>query len=755
MRSNLLKRLTIAATLFSVTGCGLLGQKDTPAATSSVGAGGCLDNSKDLVNRYITGEMSQTEWTGAFTCVNDSLKFFTEWVHGSNQNAYTQGDMYTLVTKFLITNGPVHIDLLNGAFSLKSALFGGDSQQFTKDEIDLLKTSLTRLSQITADLIPYLQLRQESNPPLQNVLEMTTAFKRAGDQLGDYVATLPTGYLTQDALTTLINELSTTLNIPLIDNLGQKIFLAKWLVFNTRADTIEQTDWPQFFRTAMSLSGILLAYKTAVGPLDPNNPNQVMDRLKDDYRFREFIWNLVEQAKPYIDNSIAAHGGITPFPLFDHVIDNLPDDILPDVQRDILKRAIRPLFRRFLLSSSQEGVDQQLVDTVYGLGSELVAQLGLLDRFYEQTGLDRDSASPTAMTTDLNQFASTLKPDDLARFTNVKNAILNYKPLFFKNSGSILFDQGVGYSRYQALLSIAVTLVGTHLQKTYGSSPGVFLVGDFTSFFTDYSELLNALKLVDGSIIDYGRKRFQEVDLFTPVSDGNQQVSMPELVNYAMIIASSATLGSKMQTEITHSCDIGLGTDPMGWTWLPANCFRLQFHDRLAYWLDNFPHLKAFWLTLTVAEQQQAMMWLEHGTRLDGYNNKNLGKDDIGAFATVLHYTESLFTRFDQNSNDTLSKSEIGNAYPVFKSLIAKKANLGTSSDYLLKGIFTYIVKYREMPDTSNIGSIAQLAWWLVKYDIPTTKYSADRTGVFNIVCQLAAPQTADQQAATKTICKP
>ena len=204
-------KILLISSVICISGCGLLGSKNRPAEKSDVGATGCLDNSKDLVGRYVSGELSQTEWKSAFDCINQSLDFFTQYVHGTFENAYSQGDMYTLISRFLIKNKPVNRELMRGAFNLKKALFGGDASQFTTEQIELMKTSLDRLQAITADLIPYLKLRQDSSATYDELLEMNEAFKHSGEQLSDFVKTLPVGDLSDQALKILIDQLTETL----------------------------------------------------------------------------------------------------------------------------------------------------------------------------------------------------------------------------------------------------------------------------------------------------------------------------------------------------------------------------------------------------------------------------------------------------------------------------------------------------------------------------------------------------------------
>ncbi len=740
--------------LTTSSGCGLLGTKNQPGAANP-GTTGCLNNSKDLVGRYVGGEISQTEWKSAFDCVNQSLDFFTDYVRGSSVDAYTQEDMYTLVSRFLITNRPVHEELMHGAFSLKAALFGGTARSFKKEEIDLMKASLGRLRDITSDLIPYLAVRQKENPSPEELMEMVSAFKRAGDQLADFMTTLPTDILSEKAIESLITELTVSLNLPAIDDLSQTAFLAKWMVFNTRRDAIESKDWPQLFKTSMSLGGIMLAFQASVGT-DLNSPrHQVADRLKNDYRFREFVYELALQAKPYLDEIIVKHGGVVPYPLFDHLIDSLPSSLFDNLPKQTLKQTLKPLFRKFLISSTQVGLDQGVIDTVYTLMGETVQDLGMLDRFYEKTGLDLYDVKAPVFTQTINQYAAALTNSaEKARFNSIKSKLLSYKPLFSKNTSSIRFEAGVGYTKLQGFVVLGMDRIARHLQNTYGSKTDVFVPDDLIHFFRDYTDILFALKVVDPTVPNFGPKRLQDMDLFTPNGDGNGEASIQELVSYSMMIISAGDLTTRMRREITAKCDRNLGQDLMGWTWVPADCFRNEFHARLTYWIDEFPRLKRYWDTVAPQDQEKALVWLEHGSRRNGYSQEDFGKFDIGAMATVLHYTESLFTRFDVNQSEVLGKSEVGEAFPVFKTLLAKKAKVSESNEYLLKGIFTYIVRYREMPETAGVGNISKLAYWLGIYNLPTTNYQADREGVFNIVCQLAAPESTSQADLTKTICQ-
>ncbi len=766
-------KATLTASLLalaSATGCGMLGQKSLPALPGG-GAGGaangCLNDSVDLVGRYLRGEISQTQWKTSFDCVNQSLGFFTEFVRGSDSSSYSQGDMYNLITTFLITNREVRPELMGGAFSLKAGLFGGTDMEFTKDEIEVLKRSLTALQEITGELIPYLRVRQSSSPSNEELLAMARAFEQAGNRIADFINTLPVGSLSSRAIDSLLEELTHTLDLPGYEGVGNKVFLAKWLMFNTRRDAIENRDWAELFSSALGLGGMALAVKTSLGD-DPEAPRgKLMNRILEDSQFRSLVWSLAQMARPYIERSLARHQGLAPLPLYDHIIDELPESMIGSVPRRVMKSAIRPLIRKLMQSSTQAGVDAGVIDTLYGLVGEVVEDLNTLDRMYEKQGLDRESLNRNQLTQALTSFEnSTGSNAEKTRIRNIRTKLLTYSPLFRRRPGpkgdlyAIKFGPGVGYSHFQNRLVLMLDRVGRHLQKVYGTGGTHFVDTDLNAFFKDFGDILLTSRLFDTTIPNFAQKRLQDMDLFTPASDGNGEGSLVEFVNYAMILISSSHLTAQMRDEITPACDSGLGEDHMGWTKISAACFRSQFHARMDYWIaQDFPRLASYWNTLSPDQKRKAAVFLEHGSRRNGYTEEDFTKFDFGAVSVILYYVESMFGRFDADMTEHLARNEIDQAYPVFKNLIKKTAKakgLNTGSDFLLKGIFTYIVKYQEMPATPlNASTLAKLATWMATYALPITSYDTDRYGIFSVVCNIAVPENPAQAPANAVVCAP
>lgn len=742
-----------ASILLASTGCGMLGTKNPIELANKEVGGGCLNETKTLFNRYAKGQVSDTEWKSAFDCVGQSLDFFMQYVQGSSPDAYSQQDMYTFVSKFLITNNKVNPELLRGAFQLKAALLGGTAAEFKKEEVETFKAILPRVRDITSELIPFLRVQNSGSTNYADYLESAEAFKRAGEQLSDLVNSLPVGMLSEKSVTLLFQQLAESLNMQSVDGLSAKMFIAKWILFNSRPDAIEAQDWGQIVKSALTFGGYALAVLNA-----PSGS------LAEDYRYREFMWEIAQRIRPLLTDSVNHHGGAIPLPLIDRMIDELPIKEKLDVRPAILKQALRPLFRKLFQSDTKIGIDLGVINTFYDLGNNWVKNMGLLDRMYEMTGIDKMETPAAVMQNAVDQYAASLtKSEDQVRFAKVSHDIMTYIPQFYRDTMKVRFQRGSPYSKFQHLFVITGTIAAELLHKTYGSGDDYFVKDDFNAVYDDFKDLLFALKMIDITVVDWPGKRFTELNLFTPIGNGDAKATVPEILYYAMVLVSAGTLKMEMYHQMAGSesipalCNTNLGDDLLEFKWIAASCFRTQFNDRLDQWMDNFPNLHNYWAKLNPDQRKKAMIWLEHGARRNGYNDDDFASFDFTTMPTVLHYAESLFQRFNgTDSSDILTREQILNAFPVFQTLLAEHAKMPPTKTKLLLGIFTYIVHYREMPDTTSARGIAKLLWWVSTWKVQKpSKVSTDRLGIYNIICLLGLPESKKQQDLTPQICKP
>ena len=141
--------------LFFCSSCGLLGDKDSKSKTTKLNQStGCLDTLGPLLRSYLKGTVDANEWVQTWTCVDDTLQTFIQYVRGSSQNAFTQDDIKLLVSRFIITGKPITPEFISGLFAMKATLFGGSTELLTKAEVNQFRI-LTRFLKVrTVSLIP-------------------------------------------------------------------------------------------------------------------------------------------------------------------------------------------------------------------------------------------------------------------------------------------------------------------------------------------------------------------------------------------------------------------------------------------------------------------------------------------------------------------------------------------------------------------------------------------------------------------------
>ena len=758
MYSKHAKNLLLAFLVLGMcsTGCGLLGAKAPPDTETNTDTG-CLNESKDLIERYKRGDVTESEWKSAFDCVDSSLKFFTDYVRGSTDRAYTQSDMYTFISRFIITNRTVERDLLSGLFDLKTAILGGQSREFTKDEIALFKTLLPKIRDITSALIPALKIGTVQNGNYAPYFEIADAFTRAGDQLADVIQSLPVGSLSRGAIVTLLKQINRNLGLEHAENTAEQVFLGKWILFNSRPDEVEAQDWSMIIRQGMSIAGLGMAILRST-PKDKDGKPE-WPSITEDTAFRGFIWETLQRLRPHLTSAVQNHGGSIPFPILDHVIDSMETYLEKEgIKTQAVKDVIRPVLRKLFRSSQKTGLDLAVIETFYNEGAKWIGQMNLLQRVYDFQNLDPLAVSPDLLTQAFDALGATLNGRERDDLRQLKTLLFRFKPEFYRDTRKIYYTPGVEYTKFQHIQVITYYQLVKLAHVPYGSIEEGFTLDDFKVVYQEYISFFYALKMLDPTVIDFPKKVMTYLDIFTPVSNGDMQASFDEAVDFAMMLVSTGTMVKKMREEITARCDQNLGKDILDWKYVAPNCFRSEFFGRFEYWMESFPRMNAYWSGLTTQQKEKSLQWLEHGSRRRGYTDANYGSFDIKAIPAVLHYVESLFTRFDQNTTEILSKQEIFNAFPVFKQLLVrelkKKIPFEINNEYILKGVFSYVVKYQDFLLKPSTMDIANLAWMVGVYRLPTTKVNANRLNVFNIVCNLSAGEDVTPDMSVK-VCKP
>lgn len=731
--------LVVALTL--VTGCG---KKDSPNRTFSQG-NACLDSIGDRIDRFLLGDIEESEWTATFDCVADQVDFFSKYVRGEDPNGYTNKDIDAMVRKFLITDSKLSSQFVPALFQFKASLIGGDDKIVTKDELKKFLNFNKVLREETRILLPYLANRAK-HPSEDNTIRFVDAFQAFGENIGKYFSAAHGDFsVSKDSFIPFAREILRLSHgdQTYVDRYGDVARNLKAMIGGGNSDYIESTTWPKLFQESASLTSILLAFR------DAELKKIVFPYAADEYAYRLRVMKKGHEVVKRILNSA---GGSIPLTLLDPVIDTVPLDDFSAEQRAAVKKDIRKILFHTLQGGVEGYITPQALKVamdIYESGMKTQIHLYRIYLNLPPTVVPREfeiaaekyKATLNAPTSD--ELAIERKSvDDLITLAK------SYNGLFPQGSGEMRFAPDTQNSRslghmnrmqwFQRAIRYAFTIYAT---ENTSSSVKEAKSKDLEAMITDFENILRAWKKVRPGITraDVTAKRFREANLFMPVSNGDKLVNEVEATYYIAFLFSSGAMSGRVFDQIVYDmglCRPGTGmVDEVGNPAVDAQCFRNAYFGNIDLFWVNFPDLIKHYKHLKTSEQASLRYAMEKAARTKGVSNDPIGPFDMDSFAALPHYLESIIGRFDVNNDQVLDKHEVlDRAYPIFKDTLATLS--GRTSDWVLEGALTYAIKFGKLPKT--IAEQAHfLAWCAWR---PFWKIEADRAALYQVIAILSDP---------------
>jgi len=328
----------------------------------------------------------------------------------------------------------------------------------------------------------------------------------------------------------------------------------------------------------------------------------------------------------------------------------------------------------------------------------------------------------------MSQVATTSKDpiNEVVRL-QMSELILRGRPLIRDLTGRLLLLTKEAYTGYRRsdleATNIARTLMSAMMRgysqesARAGSMPQI-TESEVQEVFMDLKTLGRDLGIVDVRSLQSGTRTFMEANVFLSVADGNQYISLHEMVEWFETVLSAGILADRMHLDLSSDTagSPRCGTAPLdvfGKTRLKAQCFR----DNIASVLrDRLSHLPNFIRALNQAERArqlpQFIASLERATRPLGASDLPLESSDLRVISPVIHYVEALFARYDVDHSGILETAEVWSVYPLIRPFI-KKLAVGSDgkpmelSAGLEKAVFSWMIEKGEPPSTSLGGGIA------------------------------------------------
>lgn len=309
-------------------------------------------------------------------------------------------------------------------------------------------------------------------------------------------------------------------------------------------------------------------------------------------------------------------------------------------------------------------------------------------------------------------------------YKNDFNRILKNYRFFRGERKTPLFD--VKYNRnMRSLLEIAIIEdITNRIFKHYGkpisegSDRYIINLDELNIILKDFETLILDLGWVyPGRLSSTANTITLMTSLFHNQSNGDGNIEVEEFVEFVITMLTSLDLSNTLYDGIQKYCKL----DKHGS--YNAQCFRDNFRTTLTDAKENdkisstvaetVPLLNKYLNELSEIEYQSYMKRTATFSRActnfksDGLEVPMAKGDGLVSWAGLLAIEQTMI-KFDKNKDDLLSPGELDGLYEVFKpalkGLIPVEFLKGKSKQF-----FQYIVKYKKIPDVSNITGLKSL----------------------------------------------
>lgn len=752
----------------------------------------CLAEIQDQLLDYVDGKMESADTLDQMVeCAKTALETFRDRTHGLKKNHFTAHEIRNFLQRYFISGKfTITDELLLEAMRVKQAIIGGRSEEFSTADIDYGIGIIRRVGGILKVLHPQMPMGLKRFEAM-NEQELDRAIMDI-DSAADLFAAIITEkgitYSFSDCerfLTELIKQFP---DAKPLQNMREHLDFASavkaLLISPDRSrDEFAPQDWKILLEDGARWMGVGLK----VLNLQKNN----VDLMRGRARVR--FGSIAEEALGLMGRMVGRHNGVIKFKLLDELIDELSwEGKLGDftIQKSTIKQTIRAVVLhpfsevdRSANGRAALGLGLGHLKSLDRLIKEILQGAAYIEAVYAlQTGrID----FPKGATIPRNLLAkiTDAEIEDIAKKTgggatliqaakSLRSTYTGIPAMLAGDASEIIFSGDLD----QRARSYADAFHGVWLKpmfkrtlrgyldegdiQTRGlecwerkTQPGVKCVEsgltekEFKGFISDFWPLLLDFKFVwtTSSIPRDSKKRFMEAALFTPISNGDDFISMDEGLAMVMYMISAKPLGARLHDAAAAVCKHG-PLDESGQPTLEPVCYRRVVFDFSARNADSkklwgtMPLMMKYYDTLSSSEQAELKKLIEEPMRHGGYQRDvyfDSGESDT--LAMMFHYIESLYNRFDKDPFDMkIDRSEAMMAYPVFRKTLAGIAEMDEDAG-MLKDVFTWLLaKGRPPVDPEYHGlkkfikSVPFLIWAATN-----PKFEAPRSNLISVFGQI------------------
>lgn len=649
----------------------------------------CMKSVKITFQKLFNSETSEAEIDQSFQCLQNTLTLFQKNAEGrKNPDVFMTEELFTVFNKFF-KDAQISQKATDDILIFKKALFGGEANSITKDELESVKNYLKIINVEVKKMSSYVPLFKFDKK--LNVYDSIT-IQKAFRQLNNSMKTLINAVKVNQSAYVMTDLKSLIANLNILASADDQIKmntlenLINLVAGRTQIRTNEEfakvidsltslgelyaqvvyTDLKFELSTSEQTEKILIFIEKLIQALEKTP--QFLEEQKIELKYLDPIVSQIikNESFPFkvSESTFIQFYKTILIRVFSDQKMNVIED-MKEINEVVLKNIKREIY---IYWEYQRFINSVQFNTNNQISIMQFQQLALKYDFHKLKHGFIDQKFADQVLKGLYE----LRDESLSEFSVIfqNNKMVLSKDQNKSNVGWLDLSNAL-YSKMLArelILGWGVLSPDFDLKKSYINEQGM------VSWYNDFKKFGDEVKLFDRRETNSGAKSFLEANLFTYYGNGDQQLNMYETFQYVSMLLAGGGEISKIITKdmLDAGCALNQNDrDVFGQPWLEEKCFVKQFRQKVDYYFSNVPNYSNFIKSLSEVEFKSYYDDLMVVARNDSAQVGRIETADIRAIVMLVMYIESVFGRYDTRDQfQLLNAAEIRQAYPRFRSFV-------------------------------------------------------------------------------------
>lgn len=716
----------------------------------------CVEKAAPVIEQFFDGTAKPEDLAAAWDCAGEALDMFTNFTRGQNTDRYDAKEIRAFFETYFLGDIKITDGMLTEIMRLKQAVLGGSLDTVTRTEIARTQTIIKSLKVESMRLLPYMDIitlkakadhvQNDPNRVESALIVFNLSMENVGNLLGqssqvyearhlenlmrELQAIYSTGGRDWDGPTTVIENIST-------------IKALKAFMLKPPADQVAPTEWQPLLVNSARLFSLYIRSEYMLKSRDLLSGDGLDQLTVALYELFDLLQGAI-QAKP---NKVIEYAEW----------DAMADELLRTKMFDL---ALRPQTLRHLVRVALGKVFNPPVGgkrpaisglsmTNFTRGRDAI--FGWLDmqrvwREVQAQAVAREpryNGQPIPIPV-IREIWSKARTPFRHAHQDIETLLSRTYPLVFTDEGSVIFgpkakEIGLSQAGFDSLNW--KTHFGRVVSMGWATDPEKsrylgLTKPEFEAFYKDLKDLAEDLEFLDPNDTDIWETSFEESNMFMLSGDANTYLSFSEGVDFIAYALSASNVNDLVYGEGKDKCPHE-GVDYFQQPKINYACLK---EIVVAKWEEKYALLPS-WQGVGRKIGKDGRLEL-FDLLVSGSRSKKQGEameiGDVNTMTMLMHYIESLYTRFDRDQSGAISFQEARDVYPIFYELLKKAANDGgIKKEKEIYALYNYIL-YKGKPPESLVDKLYFKFIW-VNSPKKWEKVNADRVHLARIVGQLAS----------------